>query len=265
MAELFFPQLSVGAVAQYPIRKTRTYRTITNTLADGRLILYPDPSARRVQWELTYANLTIDDIQALQNHYRLCNGQLQTFTFLDPTGNLFTQSEALSKSPWLQQSQISVNLAGNDAPIPQTTFTLTNGGQASADLYQSFTLPANYVYSLSLYVRTSQPSQIGLFRRGSSVQESKQFVCGSSWQRVCLSGALPDRSLTLDAGITLSAGQQIEVCGLQFEPQVAPSDYRPTGSHSGLYPTARYGMNEMLISADAPGLYSTALLVESPE
>ncbi|MBV9269065.1 MAG: hypothetical protein JO061_23040, partial [Acidobacteriaceae bacterium] len=69
MANLFFPQLLSGAVAQYPLRKTHQTRTVTNVLADGSMITFADPTAAKRIWQLTYSELTSADIGSLQQHF----------------------------------------------------------------------------------------------------------------------------------------------------------------------------------------------------
>ena len=265
MANSFFPQLSVGAVAQYPLRKVRSYRTIKNVLSDGRLIVLPDRAAKRVAWHLSYVNLTADDIKALQSHFRFCQGPLQTFTFLDPTGNLLSFSDKLSASVWLQANQIQVQAGFSDTLKTQNAVRLTNTGQSTSDLYQALSLPANYSYCFSAYVRSDLFGTLALFRRTQTVVATESFTFGSSWRRIYLTGSLLDQGSNLQVGLTLQPGQQVEICGMQLEPQLAPSEYRSTDERCGIYSEARYGMNELLIRADGYNLYSTELLVESSE
>ncbi len=58
MANLYFPQLSSGALAQYPIQKVRVVPTVKNVMLDGNMLLYTglnsNPAASRMIWELSY-------------------------------------------------------------------------------------------------------------------------------------------------------------------------------------------------------------------
>lgn len=265
MADSFYPQISGGTVAQYPIRKQRNYRTIKNTLSDGRLILLPDRSAKRVMWNLSYSNLDRNDIEALAAHYRLCHGPLSSFTFLDPTSNMFVLSEDLTTAPWLQQNQISIEVESESFQGKYRTFRLINRGQAPADLYQSFRVPTNFFFTFSMYVKSQEDAQITIFRRGSTAAIIQQHGSNSVWRRIHSQGRLQESALSLEAGLTLSPGQQIEVCCLQLEPQIGASDYRSTGTQAGVYRAARYSMNEFLFGVDAVDLYSTNIFIESAE
>lgn len=265
MDEIFFPQLSSGTLAQYPLRKIHTCRTIKNVMADGRLILLPDPSARKVQWNLNYSNISADDLQTLQAHFRLCSGPFRSFTFLDPAGNLLSWSSDLKNATWLEQNQIQVSAGVADPFGGQNAFRLTNVGQAVSNLYQTIAAPSYFVYSFSCYLRSTSAATTNLFLKGEQSSQEQVFSCDSVWRRVAVRSNLQEQSFGLSAGIMLSPGQAIEVFGFQLEPQPAPSAYRVTGVASGIYPSAHFAMNELVVSAEAPGVYSARVVVEAVE
>src|SRR6185437_12008933 len=76
MADLFFPQLSNGAIGQYPIRKTKVTRTVKNVMQDGRVISYADPNGAQLVWQLGYAALSFQDLDLLVAHFNSCQGRL---------------------------------------------------------------------------------------------------------------------------------------------------------------------------------------------
>ena len=265
MAEIFFPQLGTGVVAQYPIRKSRFFRTIKNILPDGRMILLPDTSAGRLQWELNYSNISGNDAEALQAHFRICNGPFRRFTFLDPTENLLSFSCDFDATVWLKGNSIQVENAISDPLGGQQGFRLTNNSQASADLYQILAIPTSFFYCLSVYVRTSATSQLSLFRRGQNDNHRETYASKPYWTRVSLRGALAEQTSTLSTGLTLAPGQQVEVFGIQLEAQLAASEYRPTNLKGGVHSNAHLGMEELVLTAEGPDSYSTTVFVESAE
>jgi hypothetical protein len=97
---LYFPQLSTGAVAQYPLIKRRVYRTVTNRLADGRRIRLSDAAAQRVEWEIAFEALSDAERRQLEQFFASAEGRLREFTFLDPAGNLLAYSEELTAGAW---------------------------------------------------------------------------------------------------------------------------------------------------------------------
>src|SRR4051794_20474681 len=137
MADLFYPQLTSGALAQYPLRKTRIARTIKNILPDGNMIVLPDSGARRTIWQLQYSNLSFADIQALQSHFKACKGPLSAFTFIDPTGNMLVSSTDLTTAVWQKSSLLQIQTGTTDPFGGTTAQTITNYGQNTQELNQT--------------------------------------------------------------------------------------------------------------------------------
>ena len=63
---LYYPQLSTGTLAQYPLRKTVLKRTIVNDCLDSRTVKLADVPAGLVQWQLNYSGLTEVEWNALK-------------------------------------------------------------------------------------------------------------------------------------------------------------------------------------------------------
>src|ERR1035437_9312192 len=97
---LLYPQLSTGALSQFPVRKHRRLRTVVNTMADGSTIKLADPGATATEWQLNYSGLTDGELAVLQQFFRDAEGRLQGFTFLDPTANLLAWSDHLENVAW---------------------------------------------------------------------------------------------------------------------------------------------------------------------
>jgi len=97
---LYFPQLASGAVSQFPCKKVVHQRTVVNQLLDGSEVKLFDPAGCTVEWDLDLESLTSAEWNAMAALFQAAEGQLGTFTFLDPFGNLLSWSEALSASVW---------------------------------------------------------------------------------------------------------------------------------------------------------------------
>lgn len=263
MANLFFPQLSSGAIAQYPIRKTAIGRTVRNLLPDGSLILYPDIGAKRLVWQLGYTALPSGDLQALSAHFTACQGRLQAFTFIDPTDNMLSNSSSLLGSSWVRPSSLVLTAKVADPSGSTGAFSATNNGQASQEISQTLTVSAAYQYCFSIYVLSAVPATLKLIRSGSASQQTTVVPVGHQWTRVTSSGRLPDVGATLSVAVSIEPGQQISLYGPQLEAQIAPSRYRSTLQTGGVYANAHWGIDELPISADAPNLFSTVLSVEA--
>jgi hypothetical protein len=263
MSKLYYPQLASGAVAQYPIRKTKLARTIKNVLSDGTMILYPDPHASRLVWELSYTSLSATELEAIQVHYKNCVGRFHGFTFIDPTDNMLLSSSDLRSAAWQTSSLIQITPGAGDPDGGYSAFIVTNTGQVSQTISQSIAVPASYQYCFSLYVNSDQASTVTLLRSGIWSEESTDLPVNPSWTRIVSSGQLNDPGAIFTVGIGLAAGQRLELYGFQLEAQISPSRYRPTAQTAGVYSNAHWAVDELTVIAAAPGLFSTAFTIET--
>lgn len=263
MGSLFFPQLSSGALAQFPVRKNRVARTVKNVLPDGTMVLYSDPSAAKMQWQLSYTNLPESDLAALQNHFSACAGPVHAFTFIDPTENMLVWSADLTAGAWQTAAGVAVAGGQGDPAGGVTAFRVTNTGQAAEEIAQTLAVPSGYQYCFSLYASSAQPGSIGIVRRGSSAQETIDAAVGPAWTRIVSSGKLSDAGNAFTIAISLAAGQQVNIFGLQLEPQIAPSGYRPTQGQGGIYANAHWATDRLTVVAEGPDLFATSFVIES--
>jgi hypothetical protein len=263
MANLVFPQLSSGAMAQYPIRKQATIRTVKNLMADGSMLVAADPGAGRLLWTLNYVSLPVNDMQSIQSHFEACGGPFRAFTFLDPTDNLLTYSADLTQPIWGSPAGVTVQPGVRDPNGGTAAFLVTNGGAVTQPLSQTLAAPVSFQYCFSVYVSAASAGTIDLTMSGGSVEQLTVCPVGQSWSRVSLSGALQDSGIGLTVGIDLPPGQSLSLFGPQLEPQIAPSRFRPTYSTSGLYLNAHWAVPELIFTAAGPNLFSSSFSIET--
>ena len=108
-----FPQLSSGAVAQFPFRKELRFRTLVNQAADGSEIRFTDVDYRARAWELAVHQLSDQEWQSIEDLHNQVEGRLQTFLFLEPGANLLAWSEQFGDAVW--QKSGGVSAAGRSA------------------------------------------------------------------------------------------------------------------------------------------------------
>jgi hypothetical protein len=263
MADLYYPQLSSGALAQYPIKKTRLFRTVKNVLPDGSMFVISDPSYSHLLWTLSYSGLSSSDVQALQAHFAASSGPFHGFTFIDPTDNMLRWSSDLSNSVWQSSALIKIQANTADPFGGSGAFTITNNGQANQDFSQTISVPASYQYCLSVYVASVQPASATLLRRGNLVTQSMTASVSQTWQRIVSTGRLTDSGTIFTVGLSLLPGQQLLVYGPQLEAQISPSSYHDTTQISGVYPNSHWSVEQLAIAATAPDLFSTAFTIET--
>lgn len=263
MGNLFFPQLSTGAMAQFPFSKIRSVRTVQNVSADGSVIASPDPASARIVWDLRYNELLAAEVQAIQQFYTACCGPYSAFTFIDPADNMLQYSSDLTNGAWTLSPNISVTAGVPDPMGGSGGFTVVNSGQIAETIAQTVAVPANYQYCFSVYVQSAISASVALTRTGTAATASSSYGCGPDWNRVSSSGRLADAGTELTIAVQLQPGQTIQLFGPQLEPQGAASAYRSTSSRSGIYPNAHWSSNQLIFSANGPSSFASTFSIES--
>jgi hypothetical protein len=259
----YFPQLQSGAMGQYPIQKRRIQRTIINQLADGHMVKFADAGAEQVEWQLTYQDLTDSEIGNLQQFFSAHEGQLNGFTFLDPLGNLLAWSEALNQPAWEASTLLQLT-TGVDDPTGGTGATrIVNPTGSDLGLQQSVNAPGGLVYCFSAYVRSQNGVLISLFRQTIDASDSQLYVAQASWRRVSLSGSLRTAAVSITVGVTVPAGQSVDVYGFQLEAQPAASPYKSSFSASGVYANAHFSQDAITVTTTGPNRNQCILTVSA--
>ncbi len=79
-----FPQLHSGAIAQYPLERSKGFRTVVTRYLDGtdqRFIEFASPVRR---WVLKLEKLTSDEAGILESFFADRQGRSGLFAFTDP-------------------------------------------------------------------------------------------------------------------------------------------------------------------------------------
>src|SRR5271157_2809056 len=254
MSSPVFPQLSTGAVAQFPIRKSSSLHTVTNVLEDGTVLAYADPNSGCLRWDLSYAALNPAEVAALQSLFDGCSGRWAPFTFIDPTGNMFGFSMDLTAAAWQTQGLITIQTGVSDPLGGLAAFNLTNTGQVPIDFGQTINAPAVFKYCCSAYVKGTAATSITFVRQSTPEIVQDQLEVGTAWTRMATSSQLTQAADNFVAGIRLLPGQQLALFGLQLEPQLVPSRYRATAAQGGVYPNAHWASDQVAFVETAPGV-----------
>ena len=246
-----FPQ-----VMFYPVTRHLSVRTVLNQLADGNTVIFPDSDASLRGWELQAKGLTTAEWNAIESFYNSVSGQWQTFTFLDPIGNLLANSEDFTASSWTNGPLIQ--LSGNVAdPFGATRAThAVNTGQAAQTIAQTLSVPGNFQYALSLWVRGSSLTL-------TAASATRAFSGNSNWRRISFSVSLGQNSNTVTFGAQLSPGASVDLFGMQVDAQAAPSDYKRTGAAGGVYSNARFSTDAFTLQAQGTDVYDATIRIVS--
>jgi hypothetical protein len=239
---LVYPQLTSGALAQFPVQRQRRLRTVINKLADSSTIKLADPHGAITEWRLAYSGLSDAELFALQQFFISTEGSLNVFTFLDPTANLFAWSDHLDNDAWTVGPYLSLTAAVSDPLGGTNGWQVSNSGDGPQSLSQTLSAPGGYQYTLSAYVQSSSPTHVTLLSGANRADR----VSRAGWQRLVFSTRGDATSESVQFGLEVPAKASIGVYGLQVEPQPAASMYKPATT-GGVYENA-YFRDDILLA-----------------
>ncbi|HLH41372.1 MAG TPA: hypothetical protein VKV74_00200 [Bryobacteraceae bacterium] len=249
-----FPQLTL-----YPVTRRANSRTVVNTLPDGNIVAFSDPNGAWVEWEMEAKGLTAAEWESVQMLHQTVSGQWQTFTFLDPVGNLLAQSENFSASAWTNGPLLALTAGVNDPFGTSRATRVVNAGQAAQAIAQTLAAPGNYLYTLSVWARTSAGSNVTLAMGG----VSQTFAATSQWRRISLSANPGQSAAGVTFGAQLDPGASADLFGMQVEAQAGVSDYKQTGAQGGVYSNARFALDGLTVRAQSTDVYDATIRIVS--
>jgi hypothetical protein len=260
---LCFPQLATGAVAQFPCTKTVIQRTVVNQELDGGRVKLFDPGSCRVEWQLKFAGLTSDEWGAIEQLFNTSEGQLGSFCFLDPFGNLLCWSEELSAAAWTHDPAIQITDGLADPLGGSGATRVTNTGAAEQSLSQTAGVPGSYQYCLSVHARSDAASSFRLFATAGTSSTTRTYATGPQWSRVELPAAMGAAADSITFGAAIPAGAAVELFGFQVEAQRGASKYKATTIQSGVFANASFVDDELKMTSNALGEYSAAVRISA--
>ncbi len=262
---LVFPQLVTGASALYPVTKKSIQRTVVNTLGDGSTVVLADPEAAASAWELKASGMTLAEWTAIKTLFQAVSGMWGTFTFLDPTGNLLTQSEDLGAGAWTNGALIELTTGMGDPLGTARATRVVNAGLAAESVAQVLSVPGNFEYCLSTWARTTGGSSatLGFSTTGASAQ--KTVALSTTWRRIVLAGNLAQGTTSMTFAVSLAPGATVDLFGMQVEAQLGASDYKVTQDQGGVYAKARFGADKLTVTAQGTDVYDATIQIVDTE
>ena len=249
-----FPQIGNGSIAQLPVMRSHRWRDISNVLESNERVLLPDRASREIRWRLSMRDLSDAEARSLTAFFTSAQGRFSPFLFADPMANLLGWSEDFVRPDW--QSGLITCAPGAADPVgTRRASTLTNSAGGPQLLQQTLNIPAEYIACFSAWVRSGAPGTVSISRDGLSVSAALNTI----WRRIYVSGRGVSGSEHSAFSLLLSAGQRVDVWGLQVEAQPFPSKYKRTAAPAGIYEQTYFSTDELEMTNTAPGLYSCEL------
>jgi hypothetical protein len=230
---VIFPQLTTGTLAQFPVRKVRQKRTITNILGDMSTVKLSDANGEIIEWRLEYSGLSDAELTNLQQFHVAAEGSLNAFTFLDPTANLLAWSDQLNNAAWSADPFLVLTGGLSDPAGGNNGWQLTNTGMAPQSILQTLNAPGGYTYCVSTYAMSASSDVVTVVLGGNRTT----VALTNRWSRIGASGHGDPTAESISFGLELSAGGSVDVFGMQVEAQPAASGYKASTA-GGVYANA---------------------------
>jgi hypothetical protein len=254
----WYPQIGNGAVAQFPLSRSRMWRAITNDLESSEKIMLPDTEAGQIEWKLSYRDLTNSEAGALSNLFASSQGGFGAFTFIDPLANLLGGSEDLTQPNW--QIGLLQHAGGAGDPLgTQRASIVSNTSPGTQALQQTLGVSGDYVACFSAYLSSNTTGTVILQRDG--IQAT--VAVGPAWKRAFVKGLGVSGAAQSSFSIVFAPGQTITMWGLQVEAQPYPSAYKQTSVAIGIYEETYFENDELKITNTSLGLSSCEISLMS--
>jgi hypothetical protein len=260
---LYFPQLATGAMVQFPLSRRLIRRTVINQMPGGDLLKLDDPQAAGISWALQYRGLTEAERLALETLFLDAEGQLRTFTFLDPCGNLLRWSEDLSEAVWRVEGGLQVSISPEDPDGLRQGLRITNTTQAIQALEQKVEVPGWFGYCFSFEARAAASTRTTLSLSNRSGTISSEHSLDPTWRVYSCSGRIDSTAEDLTCRVALDPGASIEAFGFQLQAQPNPGVYRRTADQAGVYQATRFLDDQLQFVGSGIDDHSTELRVFS--
>jgi hypothetical protein len=222
-----------------------------------------DGGAVQIWWDLTFSGLSTDEWNAIEQLFEAVQGGLNTFTFLDPAGNLLSWSEDYSQAVWTVDPLLVLG-PGNLGPFSGTNGTrVTNTAQANQRLLQHISGPGCYQYCFSAYLRSDTQQTVSLMLSSSRAQTERTCTVMPQWTRFILRANLQTSDDGIAFGISLGPGMSVDLFGLQVEPQPGAGRYKNTVDRSGVYANCRFSDDSLTLSTQGVDQHSATIRLVS--
>jgi len=263
MSSLYFPQLAMGNIAQYPVTRTWLRAATINNLLDGSVIVLASVAPARMSWTLSYSGLSQAEWNAIEALFESVQGQFGNFTFVDPSDNLLSWSENFTMPVWTPGPLLQVVTGATDPNGGTNATTLTNGAQASQGIMQQTAGPGWFEYTFTIYLRSDTPCSVSLILASGATQAQLTVPVDVAWTRVQSSGALATEGTGFGCGVELGPGVTVYAYGAQLEAQPDAGGYKTKNNVSGVYPNARFNQDILVNTSNSVGQFATSLNITS--
>lgn len=251
-----FPQLTTGAAALYPLRRSRRRRSVINTLGDGSQVTYSDPDLAETGWQLEAVGLNVAEWGAIETLFADMRGRFGTFKLLEPAGNLLLQSEAFDQPEW-DNGPLTVVTTGQPDPFGGTSGSTITG--ASVEVAQNLAVPGNFQYSVSVWAKSATGATATLFASTTGGSNERAFAVGATWTRIAMPVVMNLATDSVKFGVRLT--DSAELFGMQVEAQLGAGGYQKTGAKGGVHEAVRFDNDALTAKARGTDVFDAVIRI----
>ena len=257
----YFPQLSTGSLAQYPLRILRRKRAAVNEAVGGERFTSYDVFASEIEWDLLYRGLSAEEVANLRNLFEACQGRRGEFSFADPCGNMLARSGQFDQAPWESEAQLLWTGGQEDPQGGQDAMRVQNNSAVAQAFRQSVDWPAIRGTCFSIWVKSLSATEVVVRRTSGPESVTTAVSIYGEWRRIEIAAALAGTTVEVELAVEIPGAATVDLFGAQLEPQPSPSGYKRTLGQSGLYPAARFAQDELAIEGDGFQTHATRVRV----
>jgi hypothetical protein len=279
MPTVYFPQLAAdghmverGSTLSDAFETSKTDGAIAQRTAwawrGAGLDNFPvDPLGK---WALPYSSLTDAERTVLEDFFRARRGRFESFTLLDPFGNLVRRSEDFAHGSW-EKNSATPGAAVEDPRGGNRAVSVASSG-VNANLVSTI-IPdgdaSGFVICGSVWAKapTALSLSIGFVDSGFSVLANQIWdLPANTWRRIWCTTTLATNAYIrlLIGGFGTWAGQTLQLFGAQAVPLAGPAAYVRTPGRAGLRRKVRFDQDALELRTLGPNQHSTTItLVET--
>lgn len=266
-----FPQLnSQGLLVQRPARRSFLHRTSLESAEWGAQFARSHRTEPLGRWNLVYT-LSDAELAILEAFYVARGGKLESFTWLDPNGNLMRYSEDFTQTAW-EKFTVTVADAQGDPfggiRAMKTTSSGSNGMLAASVLPDGGA--SGFLITASVWVRsdTNFDLSLGFIDSGFSVLSNSVIpVVADKWVRLShtarLATNLPIRML-IGGFAGWASGTILHLFGAKAAPLSASGAYVRSPQNWGYRTKVRFDNDALVVRQLGPNQNQVSIdLVET--
>jgi hypothetical protein len=264
----YYPQIGNSLIlTQAPYSASLDYGTVVKDMPTGMRYAYPlrgagvtgYPTGPLWKFSVNYAGITDAEVNTLFTFFQSMKGRYSEFRFLDPGGNLLTQSEDFTNSAWTKSLSAST---GATDPFGRTRACSISSGSMTCVAGPSDGGMSGFILNASVWIKLSVSGtvNIGFTDATTSTQYLATFACGTNWLRVSHQVVLPTNNQFV---AYISSSQSASIFGAQVSPMKGEGAYVQTPGNYGYRQHVRFDTDTFNVRALGPNQSQVSLpLVE---